>query len=175
MARNRGKLHAATRQKLQQIVRLQAVDKAPSEIASLMGMSVATVQDLMSTDDYRQLHERYLGEIYQNFDKMVEKRNAGFLMEQASPDAAEALIALIHSDDEVQKRLAAIAVLDRAGHGPVQRRAVKHRHELDPATVALLGGAMKESKTIDIDAIEAEIVGDGDGYELADKTGTDAE
>ena len=157
MARKRGKLQAGTKLKLEQIVRLQAIDKAPAEIASLMGMDVATVQDLMSTPEYSVLSKEYIGIVYANFDKMVEKRNAGFLMDHASPDAAEALLALIHNDDPVQRRLAAIAILDRSGHGPVQRRAVRVRHELDPATAALLGGALREANTIDVEAIEDDI------------------
>jgi len=157
MARKRNKLQAATRLKLEQIVRLQALNQAPQEIASLMNMDVATVTDLMGTDDFKTLQKEYTAVIYKNFDKMVEKRNAGFLMEHASPDAAEALVSLLHNEDVVQKRLAAVAILDRSGHGPVQRRAVRHRHELDPASAALLGGALRESNVIDVEAIEDEI------------------
>lgn len=157
MARKRGKLQTATKLKLEQIVRFQAIDKAPAEIASLMGMDVSTIQDLMSTEDYHALVKEYTGIVYANFDKMVEKRNAGFLMDHASPDAAEALLALIHNDDPVQRRLAAIAILDRSGHGPVQRRAVRVRHEIDPATAKLLRGALHDVNTIDIEAIEDDI------------------
>lgn len=158
MARKRLKLQAATKLKLEQIVRLQAINRAPQEMASLMGMDVATINDLMATDDFRVLQKEYTSVIYANFDKMVENRNAGFLMEHAAPDAAEALLALLSDDDSVTRRLSAVAILDRSGHGPIQRRAVRHRHELDPVSAALLGKAMQESNAIDVEAIEAEIV-----------------
>lgn len=158
MARKRKVLTPTTRMKIEAIVRMSAVDKAPKEIASLMGMAEATVVDLMGTDEYRVLAKDYMGHIYANYDQMVEKRNAGFLMEEAAPDAAEALLALLHDQDPVQRRLSATAVLDRAGHGPVQRRAVRVRHELDPVSAALLADAMKGSNTVNVAAIEAEII-----------------
>lgn len=160
MARKRNKLQAGTRLKLEQIVRLSAVNKAPQEIAALMGMGVATLNDLMSTKDYAALAKEYTRVVYKNFDKLVEQRNAGFLLEHAAPDAAEALLALLHDEDPVQRRLSSTAILDRSGHGPVQRRAVRHRHEMDPATASLLADAMRGSNTIDVDAIEDAIEAD---------------
>lgn len=157
MARKRKELTSATRGKIEQIVRLQAVNKTPKDIGSLLGMAEATVTDLMSTSEYRTLQKEYLGHVYANFDRMVEKRNAGFLLEEAAPDAAEALLALLHDQDPVQRRLASTAVLDRSGHGPVQRRAVRVRHDLDPVSAALLADAMKGSNIVDVEAIEAEI------------------
>ena len=162
MARKRNKLTPSTRMKIEQIVRMSAIDKAPKEIASLMGMAEATVVDLMGTEEYRVLAKEYTGHIYANYDQMVEKRNAGFLMEEAAPDAAEALLALLHDVDPVQRRLSATAVLDRSGHGPVQRRAVRVRHDLDPVSAALLADAMRGANIVDVEAIEAEIVSDKD-------------
>ena len=93
MARVRNRLTAATRRKLEQIVRLSAVDKAPQEVAALLGMASETVHDLMATKAYKDLEREYSAKVYENFDKMVEQRNAGFLLEEAAPDAAEVLIA----------------------------------------------------------------------------------
>lgn len=160
MARTRKALTPSTRMKIEAIVRMSAIDKAPKEIATLMGMAEATVVDLMGSAEYRALAKEYVGHVYANYDKMVEKRNAGFLMEEAAPDAAEALLALLHDDDPVQRRLSATAVLDRSGHGPVQRRAVRVRHDLDPVSAALLADAMKGSNIVDVEAIEAEISGE---------------
>ena len=160
MARKRHKLTPTTRMKVEQIVRLSAIDKAPKEIASLMGMAEATIVDLQSTEEYRALAKEYVTHVYANYDQMVEKRNAGFLLEEAAPDAAEALLALLYNADPVQRRLSATAVLDRSGHGPVQRRAVRVRHDLDPVSAALLANAMKGANIVDVEAIEAEISGE---------------
>jgi len=145
MARHRKKLRPATRLKLQQIVRLAALDRPPEQIAALLGMTVGNVTDLMNHPEYRSLEREYTKDLYAPIDAVVEKRAAQRIMEDAAPDAAEALAALLYDMDPSERRRAATAILDRSGHGPIQRKAVLKRIELDPVSASLIKDAMTES------------------------------
>ena len=151
------KPQAGTRWKLQKIVRLEALGKTQDEIAEAMGLSKSAVSQLTNTPDYVKLHETYVKRMFSATDHMIQKRSAGFILENAAPDAADALVELLASDDEITQRLSATAILDRAGHGPVQRRAIKQRIELDPVMAEMLTKAMRES-AVAVEVLDAEPV-----------------
>ena len=132
-------------------------DKSPEEIAMLLGGTVGEITDLMNHEDYRALESEYVKEMYGPVDALVQQHNAGRLIEEAAPDAAEALIALLYDMDPSERRRAATAVLDRAGHGPIQKKAIAKRITLDPVLAKLMSEAMRESS---VEALEAEIVDD---------------
>jgi hypothetical protein len=157
MARKRNKLRAATRLKLQQIVRLYHAGKGVEEIAMLLGETIGNVTDLTNHQEYRKLEAEYADKLYKPVDSMLQQRNAQRIMEDVSPDAAEALAALLFDEDPTERRRAATAILDRSGHGPIQRRAILKRLELDPVSAKLLSEAMKDAV---VEEIEAEVVND---------------
>ena len=157
MPRKRNDLRSATKIKMEQIVRLQVLDKTNDEIGAVMGMTAGSVAELINHREYASLRDRYIERMYGPVDAMIEQRKASVIMEDAAPDAAEVLGELIYSPDEVTQRLAATAILDRSGHGPIARKAVKVRHELDPVSAALLREAMQEAdaiKVVDVEVVE---------------------
>ena len=156
MPRRRNKLNNTTKFKLQQVVRLMAMERPPEQIAMLLGMSLGNLTELMNHKEYKQIEATYLEKLYGPLDQAIQVRGAQHLLEEAAPDAAEALMALIYDDDPSERRRASIAVLDRSGHGPIQRRAVLKRIELDPVSAKLLQQAMKDS-VVDI---ESEVLSD---------------
>jgi len=158
LPRARKKLRVGTRLKIKQVVRMSAgFHKTPEEIAMLLGGTVGEITDLMNHPDYRVLEDEYTKEMYGPVDAMVQQQNAGRMLEDASPDAAEALIALLYDMDPSERRRAATAVLDRSGHGPIQRKVVANRIQLDPVLAKMMSEAMRESA---VEEIEAEVVTD---------------
>lgn len=145
MARPRNTLRSATKLKLEHIIRLELVGKATREIAASLGMTAGTIRELTRHPEYAQVRQRMLTRVYGAVDEGIVRR-ASEVLEEAAPHAADTLVGLLASDDEVTRRLSATAVLDRTGHGPIQRRAVRQRIELDPAVVQLLRDAMRESE-----------------------------
>jgi hypothetical protein len=119
-------------------VRLEVLGQEPDEIAAALGMTKGSVTELTKHPEYEKVRDEYLTKMYQRTDEMIAERKAGPILDEAAPDAAERLADLVFSQDEVTARIAATAVLDRTGHGPIQRKATKVRHELDPIAVELL-------------------------------------
>ncbi len=156
MARPRYNLRSSTKLKLQRIVRLELLGQTPKEIAPQLDLKPDSVRELMRHPEYQQLRNTALERAFAPVDAEIQRR-AGEVLEHAAPDAAEALVELLNEGDCVTRRLSATAILDRSGHGPIQRRAVRHRHELDPDVVRRLTEAMRVCDAIDIDVIEAEI------------------
>jgi len=154
MARRRNALRSVTRLKMEQVIRLQMLDKSNEEIAAVMGMTAGSVAELISHKDYEELRDKYVAKTYGPVDKLIETRKASTILDEAAPDAAEALAGLLDSEDEVTVRIASTAILDRTGHGPIQRKAVKHRHEIDPVTAKLLTEAMREADVIDVEPVD---------------------
>ena len=162
MSRARTQLQSRTRAKLHKIVRLEAMEKSPEAIAASVGLTVGTLSELTKHPEYRKLQEKYLAHLYEPTDQAIAERKAGPILEEASPDAADKLAALIYSEDDVTARIAATAVLDRTGHGPIQRKATRVRHELDPAALELLKEGLKvadkakqlKSRAIDVEPVE---------------------
>lgn len=154
MARERKQLTPHTRMKLEQIVRLQLADKPTEEIATLLNMRPTSVAELMRHPEYETVRNRVVDKVYEPMDKMLATRKANVLLEEAAPDAAEALIALLHSADEMVVERSSKAILDRAGYGPVQRKAMKVRHEIDPATAKLIRDAMNESTVVEVEVLD---------------------
>jgi hypothetical protein len=135
--------------KMEQIVRIETLGKGPEEIAAIMGMGIHNLRELLRHPEYADVQRAYANHVYAPVDAIVLRRTATQLLEEAAPDAAQALVDLLRADDDpIQKRLSAEAILDRSGHGPVQRRAVRTRVELDPATAALFQSALRESKVM---------------------------
>ena len=155
MPRKRKKLRPSTRLKLQQIIRLAALGRETDQIAVLLGMTDGNVTDLMNHPEYRKLERSYVEKMYGPIDGVIQKQSAQHIIEDAAPDAAEALAALLYDEDPSERRRAAIAVLDRSGHGPIQRKATLKRIELDPVSASLLRDAMQESV---VEELEAEVV-----------------
>lgn len=178
MARPRNEVLAITQLKLEQIVRFQLMDLGTSDIAERMGLAPDTISELIRTKAYRETRDRIVGKVYANIDKVIEHRKAAVILEEASGEAAEALVELLRARDgtapvvdeetgalvaegrppmdPVDTRLVAAAILDRAGYGPVQRKAIRARVELDPVTAKLFATALKEqgnlTKVIDGEA-----------------------
>lgn len=176
MGRPKRELTAATELKIEQIVRLQLMDRSTEEIAQELGLAPYTVSDLLRTRKYREMRDRIVGQIYGPIDTRIQEKKASAILEGAAPEAAGALVELLNARkgkkdakgeweqlplDPVDVRLVASAVLDRAGYGPVQRRAIKQRIEMDPITARLFAHAIAEAdqgKSV----VEAEIIEDGE-------------
>ncbi len=123
---------------------MEILGQTPREIAVEIGLQPDTIRELIRLPQYSTVRERALDRVYAPVDAEIRRR-VGETLERLAPDAAQVLADLIHSPDEVTARIAATAVLDRVGHGPIRRRAVRQRHELDAVTVALLTEALRES------------------------------
>lgn len=160
MGRPRGEVTAATELKLEQIVRLQLMDKSTEDIAQELGVVPYTVSELIRSRHYREVRDRVVGQIYGPIDTKIQERKASTILEESAPEAAGALVELLQRRkgrkdakgeweelplDPVDIRLVASAVLDRAGYGPVQRRAIKQRIEMDPITARIFASAMAEA------------------------------
>ena len=156
MPRERKKLNSATKLKLEQIVRLEMLGKSVEEIALSVGLSPHSIAELTNHAEYSAVRTRYVEDIYEPVDALIQDRKAQTILDEAAPSAAIALTHLVHSEDEVTSRLSATAVLDRTGHSPIQRKATKVRHEFDPVTMQLMKNAMKESDTSEIIDVEVE-------------------
>lgn len=151
MARVRGKLTSATKMKLEHIVRLEMIGKSVEEIGISVGMSSNTIHELTRHPEYAALRGTYVRDVYKPVDELIKRQKASTILEEAAPDAAIALMELLNvEDDNVTRRLAARDILDRSGHGPIQRKVSKVRHEFDPVTLGLIRDAMKESDTTDV-------------------------
>lgn len=122
-------------------------------------MSESTLSELIKHPEYGAVRDKYMEKLYGPIDGVIKEKKASVILDEAAPDAAEVLAGLIYSEDEVTQRLSATAVLDRTGHGPIQRKASRVRHELDPVMAQMLVTALKESdvtavKVIDITSDE---------------------
>ncbi len=154
MARERKQLLSRTKIKLAQIVRLEVLDRSPSEIAATCGISESTLSELIKHREYGIVRDKYLEKLYGPTDDVIKERKANVILEATAADAADVLADLIYSPDEVTQRLAATAVLDRAGHGPIQRKASRVRHELDPVMAQMLVTALRESDQAKVKVID---------------------
>ena len=147
MARARGKLQAATRLRLEHVVRLQLLGSSTRQIAAKMGVQPDTVREWLRHREYAAVREKAVEKTFAGPDEEIMRR-AGEILERAAPHAAQALCELVKvENDNVTRRLAARDILDRSGHGPIQRKVAKVRHEIDPVTVELIREAMRESDT----------------------------
>jgi len=142
--------------KMQQIVRLAIADKTTEEIASIMGLSTDSINELMTHPSFAVIEEKAVGLAYSLGDEMLARRKANVILEECAPDAAEALVALLRSDDDVTKRQAATNILDRAGFGPIQRKAIRAKLELDPVAARLLKDAFEESRITNATIVDVE-------------------
>lgn len=133
---------------MQQLLRLNAMGKGPKECAEMLGMTQAGVSELLNHVEFARLQQEYLPQLYGPLDEQIRERTATNILGDAAPDAADALVQLLDSDDEVNVRLASTAILDRTGHGPIQRRAVRQKIELDPVSAQLIGAALKEANSV---------------------------
>lgn len=164
MARPRSEVTAATELKLEQIVRMQLMGRTTEQIAAAMDLAPTTIAELIRHRKYREVRDRIVPMVYAPVDAAIRDRKANEILEDAAPSAALALQELLASRGEkvtvltaegvpveVDKmspadiRLTAATILDRAGYGPLQRRAVKQRVELDPITARIFAEALKES------------------------------
>lgn len=172
MGRKRTTTRSATELKMEEIARWQMLNKPVPEIAQLMGMTEGGVTEIIRHPRYREIRQPLVDKTFEPVDEMIKQRKADVMMEAAAPDAAEALIALLDRKEQIvgpdgrvhevepsmtDKRLAATAILDRAGYGPIQRKAVRQRIELDPMLAKMFAAAMSEST---VRTIEAEVVED---------------
>ena len=132
MARSRHNLRSATRIKLEKIARMEILGQSLRQIAAVMGLQPDTIREMIRMPHYAPVDEEI-------------RRRVGETLRRIAPDAAQFLAGLIHSPDEVTARIAATAVLDRIGHGPIRRRAVRQPTELYPASVEVLRDAMREA------------------------------
>ena len=131
--------------------------KSHVEMAAMVGLAPGTVGEIVSTPEYKERREKYADKIFGGVDQLIETRKAQTILDDAAPNAADALIELLESEDDVTKRITATAILDRTGHSPIQRKAVKHRIELDPALAGLLKEALEESAEARAGVIDVEV------------------
>lgn len=108
-------------------------------------MTPEAVSRLVGHRAYREVQEKVGARLYDSVDTALTNRKANVMLEEAAPQAAEALIALLGEGFAADKRQTATAILDRAGFGPIQKRAIRQRIEFDPMTMGLLRIAMLES------------------------------
>lgn len=133
--------------KLQEIARWQALDQSIDQIARNMRMTPETVSRLVSHKSYADVQKQLGKQLYAHVDQTISDRKANVMLETAAPDAAQALIGLLSEGFAADKRQTATAILDRAGFGPIQKRAIRQRIEFDPMTLALLRVALLESNS----------------------------
>jgi len=138
-------LRSATFFKMEEIARWQALHQPIDKIAQMMNMSPDAVSRLVAHRDYKQVQARITGIIYGEVDKKIADRKASVMLEDAAPDAAATLISLLDVGLPPDRRQVATAILDRAGCGPIQKRAIRQRIEFDPMTMGLLRLALLES------------------------------
>lgn len=131
--------------KLQEIARWQALGQSIEQIAKNMNMTPEAVSRLASHRSYAAVQQQVSAKLYEHVDKGISDRKANVMLEAAAPQAAEALIALLDKGFAADQRQTATAILDRAGYGPIQKRAIRQRIEFDPMTAALLRVALLES------------------------------
>ncbi len=156
MARERKQLLSRTKIKLQQIVRLEVLEKSPAEIAAACGITESTLSELIKHPEYGVVRDKYMEKLYGPIDGVIKERKANVILDDTAADAADVLADLIYSNDEVTARISATAVLDRTGHGPIQRKAVRTRHELDPVAISMLKTALLEASKAKVKVIDAE-------------------
>jgi len=160
---------------MEEIARWQLLEKPIEAIADLMGMTPDAISEIVKHPVYREIRGKLIEEVYEPVDIVIKSRKADVMLHEAAPDAAEALVDLLNSKktvevvtddgiqlvevplDPVDVRLTATAILDRSGYGPIQRKHVRQRLEIDPLLVKLLSAAMKES---DVRIIDAELIED---------------
>lgn len=140
--------------KLEEIARWEALGQSRDQIAKFMDLSPDTVQRLMQNKAYRGVQAKIASVMYEKVDGAIKERKANVMLEEAAPDAAAALIGLLAEGLPGDRRQAATAVLDRAGFGPIQKRAVKAQVQFDPMTMAMLRVALLESDIADGDDVE---------------------
>jgi len=138
-------LRSQTFFKLQEIARWQALGQSIEAIAKSMNMTPEAVSRLVAHKSYAVVQQQLGTKLYAHVDQTIADRKANVMLEKAAPDAAETLIALLHEGFAGDKRQTATAILDRAGFGPIQKRAIRQRIEFDPMTMALLRMALLES------------------------------
>lgn len=164
---------SATVLRAEEIVRWQMLGKTIDEIAISLNMAPNSVSELTRTKAYSDARRRLVDTTYEEVDKAIKTRKADEMLADASGGAAEALIALLDRSEKVigpdgkvhdvpmaaqDVRLAATAILDRGGYGPIQRKMVRQRFELDPMMEKMFRAAMNESEVKDGGPIECEEV-----------------
>lgn len=167
---------SATELRMAEILRWQMLGKTIEEIGSYLGIAADSVSALVRHPRYAELRSDYVKDVYADVDLTVKTRAADAMLKEAAPDAAEALIEILHSKrqevivtekgpqvietalDPTDKRLAATAILDRAGYGPLQRKAIHKRVELDPVSAQLMREALADARppTLDAEVVEDE-------------------
>jgi hypothetical protein len=147
MGDNRGReLRTQTFFKLEEIARWQALGQSIEQIARQMNTTPETVSRLVSHKSYPAVQAKLGAKLYEHVDRSIANRKANVMLEEAAPHAAEALISLLGEGFASDKRQVATAILDRAGFGPIQKRAVRQRIEFDPMTMGLLRMALLETR-----------------------------
>jgi len=150
--------------KMEEIARWQALGHSVDQIARVMNMTPDAVSRLVAHSDYRPIQEKVTAKVYGHVDQTIAQRKANVMLEEAAPDAAVALIALLEEGLPGDKRQAATAILDRAGYGPIQKRAVRQRIEFDPMTMSILRLALLETS----ETVDAEVLDDDDDDDFPD-------
>jgi len=135
-----------TAYRMEQIARLRALGMTIAEVARHMELSKTTIEKLTVTEEYEKISARMREKAFEQVDALIQQRKAMEILEDCSGEAAEALVRILRdTDDDVERRMAATAILDRAGYGPVQRRAIRQRIELDPVMAKVFKDALAES------------------------------
>jgi len=138
MARKRAALRSRTLLTLERILRMEMLNWDTAQIASNLALAPATVAELVKTPEYKKRRDQYCNKMFKAVDTDIARRTTQTVLDDIAPDAADALAELLFSEDEVTRRQTAVAVLDRTGHSPIQRKASVKRIELDPVMAALL-------------------------------------
>jgi hypothetical protein len=176
MGRPRREVTALTELKLEKIVRWQLLDQSTAQIAANLGCSEDSVQEMIRHPKYREIRDRLVPQAFSLVDETIKTRKASQILDDASKEAAFALVELLQQrrpkvgeDGEIKQeglnatdvRLTATAILDRAGFGPVQRKAIKQRIELDPVMAQMFAAAMREAdKAKTVVDVEFEVDGE---------------
>lgn len=122
-------------------MRLQLLGATPRQIADDLGMQPASIRELIRHREYAAVRERVLERAYAGVDAEIQ-RQATEILKECSAEAALVLTEQLQSDDPITRYRAAVAVLDRTGYGPVKRKAVRQRLEMDPAMADVLREAL---------------------------------
>jgi len=160
---------SATVLRAEEIVRWQMLGKTIDDIAISLNMAPNSVSEITRTDAYVQARKRLVDTTYEEVDQAIKHRKADEMLSDAAGNAAQALVELLDRTEMLigpdgstvevpmsaqDTRLAATAILDRAGFGPIQRKMVRQTFALDPMLEKMFTAAMSESEVRDGGKIE---------------------
>lgn len=118
----------------------------PPDIAEVLGVNLATVESVITTDPYQGFRSDLIEGVMN-----AETGNIRHIFMSRAADAAQGIVSLINSDIPEVRMFAQKETLDRAGFRPAD--IVEHRHTMENA-LQIVHIREDEKKSIDVDFTE---------------------